>query len=222
MGIKILIHEYHNILQQAKKKFEQVKTEPSNSVKSFLSKLAKQRNISLGQDASGDITLFRIEKTVESKFTLVEGVDGVGSVTVGASGQRFHSEITAIRQASTITNNAGQSTVKSPFVSGVDRPKVVTLSNGSTQDTKEYATQVACAEAKDIDITIPLLDWKVKGVLPRLGDLFELETPLLKGRTELIIHAITLNKSKNKGETMTINAVPPCVYTGILPTESPF
>lgn len=215
---------FDNAKKDAAKPFELTKAEPTETIKDFLTNIARSRNITVAHDNLGRLLLYKVLAQVPPKIRLKEDDIGVISVSVTPNGQGMHSSVTVIKQSSTENQNEGQTTVNSPFVpSGVKRPKVQFIRYGAQTDTKEAATAIVCSEAKNFPITIELEGWTFNNKVVRAGFYIELTAPsIFIQKTKLVLQSVNFKADPEKGKTMTLTAVLPCVYTGVLPAKSPF
>src|SRR5690606_12246060 len=110
---------------------------PTESIKSFLSKLASQRNIIITHDEKGDILFTRPNINALPKYFLNDS--NTRNMSLAVNGESMHSRIDVIRQPS--KGNNGVSTVDSavnPLVA-INRPAVKILTSGEEVDTKKAA-----------------------------------------------------------------------------------
>lgn len=221
-GIRLYI--YPNALTDVSIPFEKAKSQPGETIKSFISKLASSRNITVAHDNLGRLILYKVLAQIPPAAKIDENDKDVVRISMKPNGQAMHSSITIIRQASFNDDNAGQYTAISPFVpSGIKRPKVKTLQFGTNNDTKAMAEAEICREAKNFPIIIEKEGWTIGGKLLRSGFYIELTAPsLFLQRTKLVIQNINFKDNKKDGKTTTITCVHPCVYTGVIPKKSPF
>ena len=220
-GLQLKINENAKI--DAAKPFEKVKAEPSEKIKGFISKIARQRNMTVTHDNFGRLLLYKILDVSPPKIRINEDDIKVTSVSVTPNGQGIHSSITVIKQSSTGDQNEGESTVISPFVKNQKRPLVKMLSNGENEDTNKAAKAIASSEAKNFPITIELEGWTFQDKIVRAGFYIELTAPsIFLSRTKLVLQRVSFKDDPKKGKTQTLTAVLPCVYTGELPAKSPF
>lgn len=220
-NIPLLI--FDNAKEDAAKPFELVKAEPSQTIKDFLSKMARDRNITITHDNFGRLLLYKILDITPPKIKINETDSGVVSISVSPSAQGVHSSITIINQASTTDQNEGQTTVQSPFMQNQNRPLVKMLTHGTGTDTKEAANAIASAEAKSFPITIELEGWTFQDKIVRAGFYIELTAPsIFIDTTKLVLQSVNFKEDPKTGKTQTLIAILPCVYTGKLPTKNPF
>lgn len=220
-GIKLFI--YDNAKVAAAQAFEKAKAQPGESIRSFISNLAKVRQITVAHDNLGRLLLYKVLAQIPSAAKIDESDQNI-RISMKPNGQAMHSDITIIRQSSFVDDNAGQFTAKSPFVpSSIKRPKVKLLQFGDNNDVQAMAEAELCREAKNFPIIIEKEGWTIGGKLVRSGFYLEVTAPsIFIQRTKLVIQTITFKSSKKEGRTMIITCVHPCVYTGLIPKKSPF
>lgn len=220
-GISLLV--FDNAKAAATQVFEKAKAQPSQTIKDFLSQLSRDRNITLSHDNLGRLLLYKIEAKIPAAIKIDENDKKVISISMSPNAQAMHSSITVIRQSSTLDQNEAQTTVTSPFVKGIKRPKVEMLQNGTGIDTEKRAKAIASAEAKNFPITIEIEGWTFENRIVRAGFYIQLTAPsIFLSTTKLILQTVTFKSDPKKGRTLTLIAVLPCVYTGELPSKSPF
>ena len=209
-GLKVKIL---NSESQVNLPFEKVSASPTESIKSFISKLANQRGVILSHDNESRVLLFKVLGKVAPRENLT--FDDAMNVTFTPNAQGFHSSITGLRQAKTFDNNTQQITVNSPFIKNVLRPKVITIEDGD--ELQETVNKAVCAEAKSFSLKL-----QFEGLYNiRSGFYITLDGPILKQRTKFLIESVKFSGNKS-GSTTTLDLVLPCVYTGVLPGSSPF
>lgn len=219
----IKIYIYDNAKEDAYKPFELTKSNPEERIKGFLSKIARDRNITISHDNLGRLVLYKILNQTPPKIKIKETDIGVLNIAISPNGQAMHSSVTVMKQASTDTQNEGLTTVISPFVKDIKRPLVKMLSHGSGTDTKKAAEGIICAEAKNLPITIELEGWTFQNKIVRAGFYVEVEAEsIFVKKTKLVLQSVNFKSDPKKGKTQTLTAVLPCVYTGELPAQSPF
>jgi prophage tail gpP-like protein len=195
--------------------YEKTKAGPTETVKSYLSKLANQRNIIISHNQNGDLVFFKGTANMKPKRAYNE--TNVLSMDLQVKGQGIHSEISVIRQPS--DNNNGVSTVdtvNNNLVS-MNRSTVKVLSSGEDTDTSKAANNVLAAELRNISLKIDL--HKVDAGL-RPGDLISIENKeiFIYKPTKFLITSITINE-KSDSETMVLNCLLPEVLTGESPKD---
>lgn len=220
-GLQLKI--FDNAKEDAAKIFTQVKARPTERIKQYISGIARNRNITVAHDNLGRLLLYKVENK-NPPFVRIHEDDQTLKISIRPNGQGVNSHITVLKQASTNDSNAGEATIKSPFVpNGVDRPLVDVLSYGENIDAQKMAEGIACRQAKAFPITIEKEGWTIQGKLIRSGFYIEVTAPsIFLKTTKLIVQRITFRSDPKSGKKMTITAVLPCVYTGVLPKKSPF
>ncbi len=220
-GVTLFIQ--NNAKADAAKPITLTKSSPGEKVKDYLSKIAEARNITVAHDNRGRLLLYKVLNIDPPKVKIDESNQTL-KISCSPNGQGVHSSITVIRQSSTDDTNAGKATVISPFIPlGIKRPLVRTMSVGENIDTRNMAEAIAAREARNFPITIQKEGWTIQNQLIRAGFFIEVTAPsIFLDTTKLVVENITFNSDPVNGRSMTIKAVLPCVYTGKLPSKSPF
>jgi prophage tail gpP-like protein len=185
--------------------------EPTESIKSYISKLCSQRNIVLSHNNRGDVILLRPDLS-----NIRYGFNEQNTLTMRLvfAGQGMHSDISILRQPS--EENEGVSTVstaRNPVISQF-RPKIKTLSSGEDTDVTRAADNELASELKNISLKI-----SVNSVLDlNPGDIVDVINPriFLFNRTKFIIKDINF-KGNNESSTTEFMLVLPETYTSQIP-----
>jgi prophage tail gpP-like protein len=218
-GLSLVIRD--NAKEQADKVFEKAKADPTQSVKDYLSKLCRDRNVTLSHDNLGRLLIYKTLNIDPPRIKINQSDKGVIQISSTPNGQSVHSDITVITQAATDTQSENITKIISPFAPGTNRPRVAKLKNG--EDTEAHAKALASAEAKNFPITIELEGWTFQNKIVRAGFYIEVTAPdIFIDTTKLVIERIVFKSDPQTGKTQTITAVLPCIYTGELPAKSPF
>lgn len=210
-GLRLKV--FDNAEELAAIPYEKVSANVDEKIIAFLSKLCNQRGLILTHDNLGRLLIYRVEAKVAPYANLLISDALEANFTPNAQG--IHSEVTVVRQAKKDNDNTQQVTKKSPFISGVKRPLVSTLKDG--EELEEAANKIICAEARSFGLKLTF-----EGLANyRAGFYITLDGPILKKRTKFVIESVDFFADKSQERT-TINIVLPCVYTGKLPSSSPF
>jgi len=181
----------------------------TENIKSYLSKLAAQRNIIITHDVNGDLVFTRPDITALPKYFFND--TNTLKMNLSVNGQAMHSQIDVIRQPS--KNNIGVSTVDSATNSLVNanRPTVKILTSGDEVDTGKAANNILANELKGIGLSIAL-----KNILDiKCGDIVEVQNDevFLYSRTRFIVSEVSIKETVN-ADTMTLKLVLPETFTG--------
>lgn len=189
----------------------------SQSIKSYLTELAAQKNIVISHNGKGEL-LFTIANT-DGK-PLIDYQDGAPftSITLSTNGQAMHSDITVQKQADPDSNNASEGTIKNPFVVTAFRPKVVRQTSGTDNNVSDADKNALAEELKNIKLTIVTDRWEVDGKILKPNNLISVQSPenYLFKRTIFFIESITFD-GDNVSTIATLNCVLPEVYNGKTP-----
>jgi len=152
--------------------FKSSSTSPTTNVKSYLTQMATQKDIVLSHDEFGNL-LFTSANTNGKPILDLDLTDENKSLPaleleMVFNGQQVHSHITVMRQASSGKGNAGEVTIRNPYVIGsVYRPKVITQSSGDDNDTKKAARRALGNELRALKFVIKIDRWKIDGKIIR-------------------------------------------------------
>lgn len=193
----------------------------SQTVKSYLSELASQKNVVISHDEEGRL-LFTKAKTNQNPvldFNVPNGGMPGTSMKLSYAGQQMHSHITVQKQADSDGGNAGEFTIRNPFViESVYRPKTMTQSSGDDNDTEKAAKTALAAELKNIKLTITTDRWVVDGKILKPNNIITVTNPecYLYKKSRWFIESIDY-KGDESVNTAVLNCVLPCVYDGSTP-----
>ena len=204
-----------NVANKMNLVYEKAVAQPSQSVASFLTQLASQRNIVIGHTKKGDVYYFKA--FIGSKPVRSYDSSNLLSSKMAINGRSFHSDITVRRQPS--DENEGVSTldsVRNPNVRQI-RSVCKVLSSGTDTSTIEAARNALAAELRGISLTLilPKIDFKLL-----CGQVIEFQNKelFIYKRQKFIVNEINY-KEDSLGDTMSINCLTPEAFTGGTPTN---
>lgn len=192
--------------------YEKSVAKPDETVKSFLSKLASQKNIILSHDNKGNLIFFKPNDKERARASFDDR--NTTNMTLSVSGQALHSNITVIRQPSKDNPDlSAVDTIRNPLVK-IKRTLVKTLSSGSETDTARAANNVLADELKSISVQISLDRY----YHVNCGDIVEVQNPeiFLYEKTRLMVSEITVNETA-LNQSMSLKLVLPETFTGNTP-----
>ena len=212
-GIGQLIES--NVANEMNLVYEKAVAQPTQSVASFLTQLASQRNIVIGHTKKGDVYYFKA--FIGSKPVRSYDSSNLLSSKMAINGRAFHSDITVRRQPS--DENVGVSTVdgvKNPNVKQI-RSVCKILSSGDDTSTIQAAQNVLAAELRGIQLALelPKIDYELL-----CGQIIEFINPelFIYKKQKFVINEIIYNEDSG-ADTMTINCLTPEAFTGGIPTN---
>ena len=204
-----------NVANKMNLVYEKAVAQPTQSVASFLTQLASQRNIVIGHTKKGDVYYFKA--FIGSKPVRSYDSSNLLSSKMAINGRSFHSDITVRRQPS--DENEGVSTldsVRNPNVRQI-RSVCKVLSSGTDTSTIEAARNALAAELRGISLTLilPKIDFKLL-----CGQVIEFQNKelFIYKRQKFIVNEINY-KEDSLGDTMSINCLTPEAFTGGTPTN---
>ncbi|PXX26290.1 prophage tail gpP-like protein [Thalassospira sp. 11-3] len=186
--------------------------EPTDTIKTYLAKLAAQRNIVLSHNPKGQLVLFRPDVSAQPVYFFNK--DNTLNMGFSVNGQGLHNEVSIIRQPSEKSGNASLVDTAKNLLVGAFRPTVGVLSSGITADTKKAADNKMAAELKNISLSVVREGYLA--IVP--GQTVEAQNKeiYLYQRTRFVADNVTITK-KETGYTTEINLVLPETFTGATP-----
>lgn len=218
--------------------FKKLQANRTESCKNFLSRISKERGITVSHDNLGRLLLYRIVETIPVQAEIDEKTSIYGNMTMQPNWQQVHSSMTVYRE--TEASDEGEShqalkyTALSPFYKGIGKvkiPAIVEAKTLSDKQLKKYCEFLLCQEAKAFMVNIVRDGWTFEDIVntgPRIvraGFYLNITAPglFLKPRLRHLVDKISyIQKTKTGVKECHITAVLSCCYSGILPKESPF
>lgn len=196
--------------------FATTEAKETQSIKSFLSDLAVQKDIVITCNEKGEL-VFTKAKTELKPIAIFDGTIPVTNMQLSFNGQGMHSHITVMKQAD--EGNAGQETIRNPYViNSVFRPKVITQSSGDDVDTKKVAKAALASELKNLKLTITLDRWTLNNKVIKPNNLITVENEriYLYKRANWFIENVDFSGNE-KQQVCTLTCVLPEVYNNNIP-----
>lgn len=200
-----------SVMREATTNFEKSVAGPSETIKSYLAKIAAQRNIVLSHDFKGNLLFTRPDTQASPKLRL--NTNNTIKMSLGCKGQSLHSEVCIIRQPSDEGNISPVDTVNNPVIKNF-RPVVKLLTSGTDTDTKKAAENQLAAELKNIIFKVSVN--KLLDLVP--GDMVEVknEELFLFDYKKLMVSSIKMNENSSKQITE-LDLVVPEAFSGQTP-----
>jgi len=206
------------------KVFEKTTADATQSIKDYLVELASQRNIIVSHTAKGHLLFTEAKTNIPPILTFGEKLIGT-NYDLDFNGQALHSHITVVKQADSEGGNAGEFTIRNPYVpyetTNTYRPKVIIQSSGDDIDTEQCAKNALAAELKNIKLTIVTDRWEDNNgdlILPNnMISVTSTELYLFK-KTNWFIESVDY-AGDNKQMIATLHCVLPEVYNGKFPSN---
>lgn len=203
-----------SVLDKVNSKFEKTTASETETIKSYLTKLAAQKDIVLSHTPEGNLLYTKAKTKMKPLFHYEPGTLGVTDISLSFDGQGMHSTITLLKQSdSDEGKNAGESSIKNPFVPFVKRPSVQSQSSGTDNETGDAAKNALSAELKGIVLTVTLSSWLVRGKIIKPNNTITVRVPELYifEKTEFFIEQVELDGDETKN-TAVLTCVLPWVY----------
>lgn len=217
-GIKLVVNS--NVLTESNKKYPSVNAEIGQKIISYITELAKQRNIIVTHDNNGNLLFTKLNLVQPSVATYIEGMPST-SISLSANGQGMHSEITMQKQVTIEVDVAGEQTVNNTLIP-VYRPIVSKQKSGDNDDTQSGVEMIRSAELRNISVIIETDRWKwtdgrvINIIKP--NNIIEIQSPsnFINNRTRFFVEKVDYN-GNNEGIRATITCVLSEVYSGNQP-----
>ena len=221
-GIGLTIDEWENfteIVKAADEVIPKITASEKQSVKSYLSEIAAQKNIIIGHTAGGNLRFTRAYANGPSLYHFSSGMPNV-KINVNFDGQGMHSEITIVKQADMDGGNVGEASVRNPYVSAY-RPAVKVQTTGTDITSELAAKNMLAAELKNIKVVITiggLQKFRWNGNQIRPNALIDVTAPEcnINRRTQFFIEQVQLIET-NTEQTAVLTCVVPEVHNGDTP-----
>lgn len=205
------------VSERINKAFKKSTASETSTIAEYLRELAQQKQIIISHDEKGNL-LFTQAKTEQDpimSFDFTKGMIPATRLIHNFNGQSMHSHITVVKQASTDGGNAGEYTIRNPYVPTVYRPKVVTQSSGDDIDTEEVALRELSKEWEGLTLSIETDRWEIDGKIIKPNSIIEIIAPELYiyTKSKFFVRSIDFEGTEEK-TTATLNCVIPEVVNG--------
>jgi prophage tail gpP-like protein len=214
-GISLVISD--DVSARANSAIEVSTAEPSDTIKGYLAKIANQKNILLSHDSAGNLLLTKSRPNATPKYNFGRQIP-ITSASLTFDGQQMHSEITVIKQASSDGGNAGQATVKNPYVKKF-RPSVKIQTSGDDNSTTFAAKSALANELRAISLNINVDTWTDNnGLLWRPNTVITIENSelMLNNPTRFFIESVQFMGNESQ-QIATLKCVVPEVHNSETP-----
>jgi prophage tail gpP-like protein len=215
-GLKLISNNLGNQSLTVDKKIEKSTAIESQSIRAYINTIAAQLYVHLTHDEFGNL-IFTRAKTDSTPVIDFNGNIPETSMELSFSGQQMHSDITVVKQASLDGGNAGESTVKNPYVK-IFRPTVKVQTSGTDFDTSKAARQILSAELKNLKLTITIDRWDYNKKLIKPNSIVSVINPdlYIYKKTNFFIEGVSY-KGNSESMTAVLTCVIPEVYSGKTP-----
>lgn len=200
--------------------YEKTTASATQTVKDYLTSLAAQKNIIITHDEKGRLvfTKAKAQRAPIMDFDLSKGSMPGTTMSLAYNGQVMHSDITVMKQPDKDGGNAGEYTIKNPYVPYVYRPRVVVQNSGDDIDTEKAARNALADELRGLSLKISTDRWEVNGKIIKPNNTITVINPeiYLYKKMTWFIESIAFTGDESK-TTAVMNCVPKEVYSGDYP-----
>jgi prophage tail gpP-like protein len=206
-----------SVADKANQSISDITAEQSQTIMDFLTEACTQRNIILSHDEQGNLLLTSVNTKSKPLFHVEDGLIGT-NIKLNFNGQGMHSHITVMKQASADGGNAGEYTIRNPYVPIVFRPITIQASTGNDVTIQEATMNELAKELKNITLTVTTDRWEVDGKIIRPNNTITVYSPenYIYKKTEFFIADIAFTGDQKK-TTAVLTCYLPEVYNGKMP-----
>ena len=201
--------------------FETSTASETQTIMDYLSGIAKQKNIIISHDERGRLLFTEAKTDIEPilNFDLRNGSIPGTNFSMSYDGQGMHSHITVQKQASIDGGNAGEETIRNPYVIGsVYRPAVKSQTSGDDNQTFSAAQRALSNELKGLTLEIDTDRWIVDNKILRPNNTISIIAPEIYIYRKVNFFIESINFEGDETQTVaTLNCVLPEVYNGKTP-----
>lgn len=215
-GIKLVVDAA--VAADAAKVYKNSTGGDTQSIKSYLSELAAQRNILITHNELGDLVFTRSKAAAQSIFDFKQDTKGVG-FRLSVDGRGMHSAITVQRQANkSKLELAVEEKATNPYAAASFRPRVERQSSGDDLNTKQAAQNLVCSELQNIKLSIEVEGWTLGGKIVRPNNVVTVLNPRVYcyRRTDWFVEAVEFMGNEIE-QRCVLTCVLPEVYNGRVP-----
>lgn len=173
-GIKVVVDPA--VLSKVNEVFEQTTAKESQTIGAYLDELSRQKGVVLSHTEKGEL-LFTRANTSGNPILNFDGGIPFTSMELEFQGQGMHSHITVVKQADMDGGNAGEYTIKNPYVPFVFRPKVIMQSSGTDVDSETVAKAALASELRGLKLIITTDRWEVDGKVIKPNNIIKVLNP---------------------------------------------
>jgi prophage tail gpP-like protein len=198
-----------NVQAKANEVFETAQAEPSDIIISYLSRLAQQKNIVIGNTATGKLlfTDYRVNEPVVGNYT--EDEVGTENLSSEENAQDMHSEIRVVNQANFSDSDKAEFIIKNSNISAF-RQKTVIQTDGDINNAENLAKSIVNSEQATETTKMVITSHRYKnGEIIRPNRVLTLKSDFLSlpERTKLFVRDAILTTDKN-GEKAFLTLIP--------------
>ena len=200
--------------------YDTTTADASQPIKEYLSSLCSQKNIILSHTSNGNLLLTRANSFGRNLYNFKKNDTAVLNMSLAFNGQPMHSDITTQKQASIDTENAGESSLKNPFVPYTFRPLVKIQTSGTDNDTDKVAKNLRSKELANITISIKLNTWYLNNQFIKPNNIITIQNDeiFIYKTTRFFIESISYTQTKDTTEAV-LTCVLPQVYNDSEPSN---
>lgn len=199
----------------------------TQTIKDYLSEICKQKNIIMSHTEKGELlfTESNVNGTPVFEFDLRQESQRLIEANFEYNGAGMNRDITVMKEQSLDGGNAGQSTIRNPYVINTYyKPKVMSQTSGTDNNTSEAARRELGNQLKGVTLSLRLKGWDIDGKLVLPNNTIRIIAPKLYifNKETFFIESVVYETDSGNAPVMTLNCVLPDVYTNKLPVTNIF
>ena len=204
--------------------FERVASTPDKKALTFLTELAKQRNLVISSSPRGALVFQQSVDPGSPVAILRQGVSPVLTVTPAFSPQEYYSHITGLEPA-VVGLPGSQFTVKNPLLQGVVRPLTFDVPDTLDADAKAAVeAKVGRMFGNMVSYSVAVATWRdPSGSLwaPNTTLKLQADDAMIYSEYEFVIRSVEFSRDR-ASETAVLNLVIPGAFSGQAPGVLPW
>jgi len=207
-------------------KFDTVAMRPSQTVFSFLSKLAEQRNLVMSSTSSGDLLFWQsVTEVTKPVAEFKEGSPGLISISAQFREREYYSHVTGIVPSTAGVSDSQKFTDKNPHLTGILRPYTFVPPDSDNANIKTAVnTKFGRMFANMCGYTLTIPSWYDKnGDIWKPNTTIQMQMPrvFIYNKYNFIIRSVELRKDTSS-ETAVLNTVLSGSFSGKAPKDLPW
>lgn len=216
-GIEMIIDPA--VQSRMEEKFPSSTADEDQSIKSYLSTKATQKNITISHTSEGKV-LFTEAKVKNTPIAHFENGDRkYTKMRFTINGQRLHSTITIIKDADDEGGTDEHFTITNPYVKAF-RPMVRKMSSGNQSNIRTAARSALGEELENLKLIIDIPSWEIGNKVIDTNQIITVINPRLgiNKRTPFLIRSVEFKGDENEPVSV-IECVLPDVYSQSTPVN---
>ena len=202
LNVKLFVNQIARV--EADKIYDKAQASNTETAQSYISKLAAQRDLIVGNTRQGELLLTKLRLNEAYVGNYVEGQYGIIDIGFQANGQSLHSECTVL-------NQSNESQFKATRELAKFRPMVKTSKDGDNDDASTAAKSALKTESNALSYKLLIKAHRyLNGTVMKPNRRLTLLAPsvFLNEPTVLFVDDVVLSETKEGGEFAELTLIP--------------